>query len=596
MHRAFHLSGSRLGLGILAVAAGLVGAVRAADEPSLAGTWQGELQAAPGVSLRIVFVVEVDAKGETKATMQSPDQTPLRFPVARATAKAGEITWEIDSPKATFTGKLDKDGKAIEGNWKQGPGSLPLRLVKSDPKKSTAAALPAELNALWEGKLEVGAGLTLRVVLKISKDKDGKQVVVFRSPDQTPQDIPVGETSFQGKTLSAKIKAIGAEFQGDLDESKSKIVGTWRQGGGELPLTLAKAEKESEAKRPQTPKPPFPYQSVEVTYPGGREGIKLAGTLTIPKGDGPFPAAILISGSGPQDRDETLFQHKPFAVIADDLTKRGVAVLRVDDRGTAKSTGDFASATSLDFAADVVSGLRYLATRKEIDPKRLGLVGHSEGGLIAPIVAADHPDQVAFIVLLAGPGLPGSEVVRKQSTDIAFAMGAKPDSIALQSALVEQLTAIVAAEKDDAKAKTLIREAFAKMMEKLDEKERKAFETQAEAAKQRLDQFATPWFRFFLTHDPRTPLARVTCPVLALNGEKDLQVHAGDNLGAISTALAKAGNQRVATKELKGLNHLFQTCKTGAPAEYASIEETVAPSALAAIGDWIVDVTGLAKR
>jgi len=335
------------------------------------------------------------------------------------------------------------------------------------------------------------------------------------------------------------------------------------------------------------PKPPFPYREEEVAYDSKTPGVRIAGTLTLPPGPGPFPAVLLITGSGAQDRDESLLGHKPFLVLADDLTRRGIAVLRVDDRGTAKSTGNFAAATTFDFADDAQAGYEYLRTRKEIAPAKIGLVGHSEGGLIAPIVAARTPE-VAFIVLLAGPGLPGGDILAAQQALILRASGVSEAKIKEESAAITRMIAVVRETPDLKAAGAKIKAVRDEIAAALPEAERKAL-AESDPNGASLARLTTPWFRTFLLHDPRPTLAGVRCPVLAVNGELDLQVPCKDNLDAIAQALATGGNPRLTVRPMPGLNHLFQTCKTGAPSEYASIEETIAPAALKVIGDWIVE-------
>jgi len=328
--------------------------------------------------------------------------------------------------------------------------------------------------------------------------------------------------------------------------------------------------------RPQTPKPPFPYRTEEVTV-ASAPGVTLAGTLTLPQGEGPFPAVVMITGSGAQDRDETILGHKPFAVIADRLTRDGVAVLRVDDRGFAKSTGDFAAATDDDFAADAAAQVAFLRKRADIDPARVGLIGHSEGGIVAPKVAAKDP-KIAFVVLMAGPGVPLSEVLRAQRAKLMPAMGLGPEQIKKSQALVDHAVAAMKGAKDQAEARG---RALHVIQAEGAGVTRSDAEAQALAA-----QLSSGWMRDLLDYDPAPTLAKVKCPILALNGTKDGQVPPEQNLPAIRAATQ--GNPDVTIQELPGLNHLFQTAKTGAVGEYADIAETVAPSALDAMSGWIV--------
>ena len=349
-------------------------------------------------------------------------------------------------------------------------------------------------------------------------------------------------------------------------------------------------DKPAQANRPQTPKPPFPYEEESVSYQIAPGGVTLAGTLTLPTGKGPFSAVILITGSGAHDRDETIFEHKPFLVLADALTRRGIAVLRLDDRGVGGSTGNKMTLTTEDLAGDVLTGVTFLKNRSEIDGRRIGLIGHSEGGVIAPI-AATRSNDVAFVVLMAGTGLPGDEIVQMQTRLIYKAAGLDGPTLDRLLEFQRQVLAINKAENDDQAAMTKIDAASKEFQASLTDSERKVLGFGEQSYSAKIKDYRSPWFRFFQSYDPRPTLAKVRCPVLALIGEKDLQVPPKENLAEIEAMFKKAGNIHATVKELPALNHLFQNCKTGAPAEYAQIEETIAPSALTAIGDWIVQQT-----
>jgi uncharacterized protein len=341
--------------------------------------------------------------------------------------------------------------------------------------------------------------------------------------------------------------------------------------------------------RPQTPKPPFPYRAEAVKYENKAGGVTLAGTLTIPAGAGPFPAVILITGSGAQDRDETILGHKPFLVLADYLSRRGVAVLRVDDRGVGGSTGSIKTSTSEDFAGDVLTGLDFLKGHKEIDARKLGLIGHSEGGIIAPIAAVRSKD-VAFIVLMAGTGVPGSQIVEAQGQLILKAGGSSESQMKTEREIQKRLIDILVREIDEKIARVKLAAAVKEFVAAMPDSDRKALGGKLGALSEAaLDGFNNAWFRFFLTYDPRPTLRTLHCPVLAINGSKDLQVPAKENLAEIDKALKAGGNRNVKTVELPGLNHLFQPCKTGGPGEYGTIETTIDPGALKTIGDWILE-------
>ena len=326
----------------------------------------------------------------------------------------------------------------------------------------------------------------------------------------------------------------------------------------------------------QNPKPPFPYKSVEVSYENTGAGVKLAGTLTLPPGAGRSPAAILITGSGPEDRDETIFGHKPFWVIADYLTRRGIAVLRVDDRGVGGSTGDALKATIEDQAGDVLAGVDYLKSRRDIDFQHIGVIGHSEGGIIAAVAAA-RSASVSFVVMLAGTGVPGIQVLRLQEDMILRSAGAGEAAIARNRAAADMMLEVIRSEPDNRTALTSIRSRL---------KEMKAPMPDA-AIQAQIAMIRAPETQSMLAYDPAEALRKLKAPVLALIGSKDVQVPPQQNLPAISAALKAAGNTDFTVKELPGLNHLFQKCGRCTVAEYATLQETFSPVALAIIGDWI---------
>ncbi len=454
------------------------------------------------------------------------------------------------------------------------------------PNKSFAQI--ADFSGIWNGALKV-SGIQLRIVFNISKEDNGKYKATMDSPDQGAKDIPVEKIIFQENKIKMEMPALRGEYNGILGSDGNKIEGTWTQSGRSFQLDLERSDKPAVLNRPQEPKEPFPYNSEEVTYKNDEAGNTLAGTFTYPKSEGPFPAVILITGSGPQNRNEELLGHKPFLVLSDYLTRQGIAVLRFDDRGIGKSTGDFSSATSEDFATDVLAGVEYLKTRNEVNKDEIGLIGHSEGGLIAPMVAVKSPD-VAFIVLMAGPGLPGDQILLKQSALISKAMGERNENIEKSEKVNKKIYEILKNEPDSLKAHNEIVDIFTNYYNSLSEEDKKKAGDE-NTALQMLKRVESPWFKHFLKYDLRPTLEKVNCPVLAINGEKDLQVPPKEDLEAIKAALIKGGNKNFKTVELKGLNHLFQTAKTGSPTEYNTIDETIAPIALKTIGDWILEIT-----
>jgi len=446
-----------------------------------------------------------------------------------------------------------------------------------------------DIEGIWEGKLKVPGG-ELGIVFNISKNLDGTLTATLDSPDQGVTGIHVEEVIFKHKTLRLEVKSVGGIYEGKVSEDFLVIEGEWKQSGGAFPLTVKRVDKAVEILRPQEPKRPYPYIEKKVAYTNLKAGVKLVGMLTLPPDKGIFPAVLLITGSGPQDRNETAFGHRPFLVLADYLTRRGIAVLRVDDRGVGESTGEFSQATSEDFASDVLAGVEYLKTCKEIDPKKIGLIGHSEGGVIAPMVAVKSPD-VAFIVLMAGTGLTGEEILYLQSDLISKAMGVSEQEIAKSRQFNAKIFSVIKEEEDNEIAKERLQQMAMAYLAELSDEEKSRIGVSEEFLKAQLQNLLSPWSRFFLTYDPKPTLTKVKCPVLAINGEKDLQVPPRENLIVIEEALKSGGNQDYTIKEIPNLNHLFQTTQTGLPSEYAKIEETISPVALKIVSDWILEQT-----
>ncbi len=454
---------------------------------------------------------------------------------------------------------------------------------------STAQQVEKQSVSLWEGKLNI-SGVSLRLVLKVTTNDDGSLTAKMDSPDQSVENIPVTFVSITDDSLNFEIASIMGKYSGKIEKDSMVAIGMWKQATMSLPLNLKKVEKLTEVKRPQTPQPPFPYNEEEVVFENKTANIQLAGTFTYPKENQKFPAVVLVTGSGAQDRDETIFKHKPFMVIADYLSRNGIAVLRFDDRGIGKSNGNFSAATSIDFATDALAAVDYLKTRNEIDQTKIGIAGHSEGGMIAPI-AASSSDDVAFIILLAGPGMRGSDLLVLQTELILRAEGTPQDKLDESVKNNKGAYKIIVDQSDSALAYKELEKFFDDRILKLPQEEKNKQENSRAAFEQSARILLSPWFRFFLKFDPKPYLENLTIPVLALNGEKDLQVPPKENLAGIEKALKIAGNTNYRIYELPGLNHLFQNSKTGSPREYGEIEETFSAEALKIIRDWIIEVT-----
>lgn len=436
----------------------------------------------------------------------------------------------------------------------------------------------------WLGTLDTG-GMKMRLVLKIEKTAEG-YAARFDSPDQGAKDLPIDSITLAGDRVSFAADKFGISYEGTLSAAGDEINGTFKQGGGSTPFVFKRIAEIPKTKRPQDPVKPYPYAEEEIAYKNVRDNVKLAGTLTIPRAEGRHPAVILITGSGAQDRDETIAGHKPFLVLADYLTRRGVAVLRVDDRGIGGSGGGSLSETSENFAGDVLAGIEYLKSRKEIDSKRIGLIGHSEGGMIAPMVAARSTD-IAFIVMLAGMGQTGEELLLTQLALLQKASGTDQEKIARAIEFQKSIYTIIKSEPENKRAEQKINEMLLARKSRMNEREQKEFAQIEQEVKTYLPFMLSPWYRYFLSFNPRPVLEKVKVPVLALNGESDVQVSVKENLALISDALEKGGNKDVTVKSFPKLNHLFQTSASGLPGEYSTIPETIAPQVLETIADWI---------
>jgi len=440
----------------------------------------------------------------------------------------------------------------------------------------------------WYGLLNIPSG-QVHIVYHITQNADAYSATMD-SPDQGAKGIPMDNVSFSGNKITIGSGKIGISYTGIFLPDSNKIKGTFNQGAFSAPLDLSSVMKKAVIlnPRPQDPKD-FPYKQEDVKFTNAKDGDVLAGTLTMPADGRAKRLVILITGSGPQNRNEELapFNHRPFLVWSDWLTRQGIAVLRFDDRGIAESTGDFKAATTADFADDAEAAVNYVLSRPDLQKLDIGLLGHSEGGMIAPIVAS-RDKNVKFIVLLAGPGVPISELMTQQEADQMRLGGAPDTAIAFSTKTNRTLFAAMNQYYDLPADKMKI------MMDSVMFKEFSAYPKQALAGKTVDDlvkesstQIASPWFRYFIHFKPADYLINVKCPVLALDGTVDSQVKCEPNLQGIKQALDKGGNKHYEVVPMPGLNHLFQKATTGAVSEYGTITETVDPTALEKVSSWI---------
>jgi len=439
----------------------------------------------------------------------------------------------------------------------------------------TISAFSQDIKGSWSGVLNAG-GIEIPLVINIS-EKDGVYSATMDSPKQSAKGISISKINLENPKFNFSIDNMRIEYEGILQTDS--IAGTFKQAGVTFPLNFKKInENPTVFLRPQEPKPPYPYISEDITFENKSAGITLAGTLTMPSSGNKFPAVILVTGSGGQDRNEEIMGHKPFLVIADYLTRNGIAVLRYDDRGIAKSGGNYATSTLEDFATDATAAVNYINTRKEINPKKIGILGHSCGGSIAFMLAGKKDSNLAYIVSMAGVSIPGDSLLRIQRYLISNKMGISDEDIAKAESYMDIVYKVVNEYSEDYISKNIDKLTDEYLPDSL-----KIYEVAKTQFKQVIKQLMAPELKSLLNFNPYETLKNIKCPVLAINGEKDLQVPADINLSRIKTLVKGT----VTIKKYPELNHLFQHCDSGLPNEYGNIEQTFSPEVLSDIAIWI---------
>ena len=444
----------------------------------------------------------------------------------------------------------------------------------------TTHLYPQDISGSWAGSLNI-QGTKLRIVFNITKT-DTLYVSTMDSPDQGAYDIPTTSTGYSKGKLDIIVKGLTLHYQGEL--KNDSIIGVFKQGAMSLPLNMSRGVKAGPL-RPQTPNEPFPYKSELVALTSKDGNHIISGTLTKPLGSSIFPAIVLIAGSGPNDRDETLFGHKPFLVISDHLTKNGFAVLRYDKRGVGSSTGNYELATVNDFAQDAELAVEYLRKRKDIDNNKIGLLGHSEGGLVASMVASDNND-IGFVILMASPGIKGIDIVLDQNEFSMSHQNFEPEVILEMQKINKDMFTGLTEWKGTEIESTVLQQKLSDLWDLIPSHISANVEKDSFLRSQ-YNAMIRRGYRSFLSSNPALYLQVINCPVFAINGKLDSQVLAEKNLDAIKNALVKGGNTSFDTKVYDNLNHLFQESVTGFASEYAKIEQTISPEVLSDITDWL---------
>ncbi len=551
----------------------------------LAGDWEGNLDV-NGTQLKIVFHLVKDGN-QYKSTMDSPNQGVFGYATDKTEVNGNNLKIKTSALQMTMEGTFDHATNSIEANFNQAHMTLPLKLtrVKKEISKVTGENNTSPLAGDWNGAIDI-MGMKLRLIFHVTEDK-GSFTSLMDSPDQSAYGLQIDETTVEENNIKFYSKAMKMTVEGEYLPDSNIILAKFSQAGqnADLRLTREEVEKE-EVRRPQEPKD-MDYKQEEVKFINEDGGHKLAGTLTIPKSGQFDKVAILVSGSGPQDRNEELIGHKPFLVLSDYLTRNGVAVLRYDDRGVAESEGEFKTATSDDFAKDAEAAIAFLKARKDMNGKKIGIIGHSEGGMIAPIVASRTP--IDYIVLLAGPGIAIDVLLDEQSRAISKVSEVSAEAIEFNSRVSKLLFDYMKKNKEQGsdEMKLELEKIFRSEIAKVPEDRLEEFGNPETMIETQVETLTLPWFRYFIDFHPKDYLEKVTCPVLAINGELDLQVLPDSNLDGIDKALKAGGNENYMTKELPKLNHLFQTSETGSPSNYGKIEETFNEDAMKLVLNWL---------
>ncbi len=549
------------------------------DRPA-AGEWLGNIELGAGPPAWAALTIGTNDDGVWTTKLTAMTARAVNTPCEEVVIDGASVEFVLRAMSAHFRGLVTEDGQRLSGKIvfdaaDMGEGTFEFA------RTPLATDLPEPL--AFSGELATPGG-NMAMTLVFAHTAGGNWVGVLDVPAQGLSGLPFTSVSSDADTITAilEIPGSGVQVTGQIVEDGQRLTGTFKQGPFEVAIDFPREADYAvpTMNRPQHPEPPYPYtvRDVTIEHP---DGHTLAGTLTIPAGQGPFTAAVLITGSGPQDRDETIVGHKPFFVIADYLARNGIAVLRCDDRGTGKSSGTFEGATTADFATDTLAAMQYLASVQDIDPRRVGLIGHSEGGIIAPMVAG-LTDDVDFMVLLAGTGVPGGELLLVQAELIAKAAGHNAVVMAAQRAQQERLFELIRQGLNEEQLQQELRPVIEAQLEMAGLEG----EMLHEAVEAQMAQVVSPWMRYFITFDPRPALTRVKCPVLALNGTLDLQVYHDQNLPEILKAIASGGGD-VTIRRYEGLNHLFQPAETGALSEYGSIETTFDEAVMRDIVAWI---------
>lgn len=545
---------------------------------NIPGYWMGNLKISSGEEIRIAFNIQQNSYSKLSVTIDVPDQDAMGIPVTQVDVISDSIIIKSNAIGAVYKGVYNSEEKLLNGHFIQGD-TTSLTMAQVDLNS---------IEGIWMGPLEIEGGDEIRALFEITLDDEGRVVAEFGIPDQDAMGLPVEKIEYALEQLTIEMKNYGISYHGTLGENGLSISGGFIQGDT-VDLVLARysqmpdlTKKEVVVERPQTPVAPYPYIVEEVVFENSHADVQLAGTLTLPDTESPSPAVILIHGSGPNDRNGTGMG--TFHLLADQLTRQGIAVLRYDKRGVGESTGDYGQSTTLDFASDTKAGVDYLKSDSRINPDYIGLIGHSEGGVIAPMVASGS-DDVAFMVLMAGLGQTFGEAAAYMRTDYARSIGKTESEARVMHAWYSQFYDLASAENDTTKRQQIIHEAY----KNLSDTDKEVLGWNEDDITREVKGTYWIWLHEALKLEPQKYLSESACPTLAITGEKDRQTNPKENLPIIGKSLKDGLCKDYSVVEMPGLNHLFQTAETGAISEYEKIPEIIAPMALQTISEWITE-------
>ncbi len=588
------MAARRMVLMTLVWIAAALGFASAANAQSIEpGIWSGAVTLPNRATLEFSIEIGANEDGEQWGTITIPSQGTVEQPLDEISFEDRTISFSWNAVGAVFEGRLGGNGESVVGTLTQQGQTFAFRLDQAPPVEEFDGEIVREVQR-WKGVAKL-PGLDVEFLVTFTPEGDTGWSAVIDVPIQNISNMALKDVRFDeeiGFTILLDQEGAPPPAIFQLERvGQESASGMFSQAGSQFIVRMTQLTDPNETvglKRPQNPKPPFPYSEREVTYTSPVDGVTLAGTLTMPEGEGPHPAVLMLTGSGPQDRDETLMGHKPFWVIADYLSRRGVAVLRVDDRGVGSSGGDIMQTVAKTNVADAVAGVEFLKKQPGVDASKIGLIGHSEGAWIGPI-AASRSDDVSFMVMLAAPGVSGKELLVMQRDAVRGAAGVPPEQRQLeQKAHEELLDAIARGESDDVVAEALRKLALLERGGASD-----AEEYADRIVDQQMAMMTSAWFRDVMALDNRPALRTLKIPVLVITGDLDLQVPPDENMPQIRGALNTAGNSKSTLVTMPGLNHLLQTARLGLPSEYLAIEQTIAPEVLVLMTEWIQEQTGI---